>query len=86
MYRIHPSFLLWCLEELVEGKVMNEVKVAPATAEWARVALDRMIEITSGRRLGCGLVSFFGVLSFEPLPVRTSPTSPTGLTGEVWST
>jgi quinolinate synthase len=52
MYRIHPSFLLWCLEELVEGKVMNEVKVAPATAEWARVALDRMIEITSGKAAG----------------------------------
>ena len=52
MYRIHPSFLLWCLESLVDGKVMNEVKVAPATAERAGVALDRMIEITSGRAAG----------------------------------
>ncbi|HEY3780875.1 MAG TPA: quinolinate synthase [Fimbriimonadaceae bacterium] len=49
MYRIHPSFLLWCLESLVEGKVMNEVKVAPQIAQWAKVALDRMIEITSGK-------------------------------------
>jgi quinolinate synthase len=51
MYRIHPSFLLWVMEELVEGRVMNEVKVPDKVAEYARIALDRMISLTSGRPL-----------------------------------
>ncbi|MCU0315238.1 MAG: quinolinate synthase NadA [Fimbriimonadaceae bacterium] len=45
MYRIHPTFLCWILENLVEGKVMNQVKVPEPTAHWARVALARMLEI-----------------------------------------
>jgi len=43
MYRIHPAYLLWVLEELVEGNVVNEVKVADEIAHWARVALERML-------------------------------------------
>ncbi len=45
MYRIHPSFLLWVLERLVAGEVVNQVKVPEKTAHWARVALSRMLEI-----------------------------------------
>ncbi|MFT2598274.1 quinolinate synthase NadA, partial [Escherichia coli] len=32
MYRIHPSFLLWSLENLVNGEVVNVVKVHEAVA------------------------------------------------------
>ena len=46
MYRIHPAFLCWVLESLVEGKVINQVKVPEEMARWARVALDRMLEIS----------------------------------------
>ncbi|MGZ3716416.1 MAG: quinolinate synthase NadA [Ktedonobacterales bacterium] len=43
MYRIHPAYLAWVLEELVEGRVVNQVSVDGETAEWAKVALDRML-------------------------------------------
>lgn len=43
MYRIHPAYVAWVLEELEEGRVVNQVSVDEATAEWARVALDRML-------------------------------------------
>ncbi len=45
MYRIHPSFLLWALENLVAGRVVNEIVVPEKTAQFARLALDRMIAI-----------------------------------------
>jgi quinolinate synthase len=43
MYRIHPAYLAWVLEELVAGRVVNQVSVDDATARWAKVALDRML-------------------------------------------
>jgi len=45
MYRIHPSFLCWVLEKLVDGEVVNHIQVPESTAQWARVALKRMLEI-----------------------------------------
>ena len=45
MYRIHPSFLLWVLENLVEGNVVNQVKVPEPIAANARKALKQMLEI-----------------------------------------
>lgn len=45
MYRISPQHLAWALENLVEGNVVNQIKVAPDVKHWARVALDRMLEI-----------------------------------------
>ena len=45
MFRIDPPHLLWVLESLAEGRVVNQVKVPPRTAAEARVALDRMLEI-----------------------------------------
>ncbi|MDQ6910178.1 MAG: quinolinate synthase NadA [Actinomycetota bacterium] len=45
MFRIDAPHLAWCLDNLVEDKVVNRISVDPATAEWARVALDRMLEI-----------------------------------------
>ncbi len=43
MYRIHPAYLAWTLEELVKGNVINEVTVDEETARWAKVALERML-------------------------------------------
>jgi quinolinate synthase len=46
MYRIDPPHLLWVLENLVRGEVVNRIEVPSDVAEWAKVALDRMLEIT----------------------------------------
>ena len=43
MYRIHPAYIAWVLEELVAGRVVNQVRVDDETARWARVALERML-------------------------------------------
>jgi quinolinate synthase len=45
MFRIAPENLLWSLENLVEGHVVNQIKVDDDTARWAGVALDRMLAI-----------------------------------------
>ncbi|MDB5319958.1 MAG: Quinolinate synthetase [Phycisphaerales bacterium] len=45
MYRIDLPHLCWVLENLVEGKVVNEIKVDDQTRKWSLVALDRMLAI-----------------------------------------
>lgn len=45
MYRISPAHLAWVLESLVAGRVVNQIKVADETKHWAKVALDRMLEV-----------------------------------------
>ncbi len=45
MFRISPQHLAWALENLVEGRVVNRIQVAADVKYWARVALDRMLEI-----------------------------------------
>ncbi len=45
MYRVHPHYLLWVLENLEQGKVVNAVRVAPEIAAEARTALERMLTI-----------------------------------------
>jgi quinolinate synthase len=45
MYRIDLPHLCWVLENLVEGKVVNQIKVDAETRKWALVALDRMLAI-----------------------------------------
>jgi len=45
MYRIHPAYMLWVLEHLVRGEIVNEITVDPVIAEQARVALDRMLSV-----------------------------------------
>jgi quinolinate synthase len=45
MYRISPQHLAWALENLVEGRVVNQISVRRSVKQWARVALDRMLEI-----------------------------------------
>jgi quinolinate synthase len=48
MFRIDGPHLAWVLENLVEGRVINQITVDPATTEWAKVALQRMLDITQG--------------------------------------
>ena len=45
MYRVHPAYVLWSLEHLAEGNVVNRITVDPATARDALVALDRMLSV-----------------------------------------
>ncbi len=45
MFRISPQHLCWTLESLLAGEVVNRVSVEPETKRWARVALDRMLEL-----------------------------------------
>ena len=45
MYRISPQHLAWALENLVEGRVVNRIEVRRNVKHWARVALDRMLEV-----------------------------------------
>src|SRR5579875_1025816 len=46
MFRIDAPHLAWVLEELAAGRVVNRITVDPDTASWARVALQRMLDIT----------------------------------------
>jgi len=45
MYRIHPSYLLWVLEALERGEVLNRIVVPEEIAIPARVALERMLSV-----------------------------------------
>jgi quinolinate synthase len=46
MFRIDAAHLCWVLEGLVEGRVVNQITVDPDVAEQARIALQRMLDIT----------------------------------------
>lgn len=45
MFRITPQHLCWVLENLIEGRVVNQISVRADTKHWAKVALDRMLEV-----------------------------------------
>jgi quinolinate synthase len=45
MFRVSPNHLLWVLEGLVDGDVHNRIVVPEPTKTWAKVALDRMMEL-----------------------------------------
>jgi quinolinate synthase len=45
MNRIDLPHLVWAMESLVEGRVVNEIKVPERTAHFARIALDRMLSL-----------------------------------------
>jgi quinolinate synthase len=45
MNRIDLPHLAWALEELVAGRVVNQISVDPDTAHHARVALDQMLAL-----------------------------------------
>ena len=46
MQRIDPQHLAWTLENLAEGKVVNQIKVPEHEAKLAKLALDRMLAIS----------------------------------------
>ncbi len=43
MYRIDLKHLLWTLDELVEGRLPNKIRVEPKTKKLATIALERML-------------------------------------------
>jgi len=45
MFRISPQHLAWALENLVQGNVVNRIQVKQDVKHWAKVALDRMLEL-----------------------------------------
>jgi len=45
MFRITPLHLLWALENLAEGRVVNRISVDERTRKYARAALDRMLAL-----------------------------------------
>jgi len=45
MNRIDLPHLVWVLESLLAGNVVNCIEVDADTAHWAKVALDRMLAL-----------------------------------------
>ncbi|HEX6162655.1 MAG TPA: quinolinate synthase NadA [Vicinamibacterales bacterium] len=45
MFRVSPNHLLWVLDSLVDGEVVNEIVVPEEQKKWAKIALDRMLAI-----------------------------------------
>jgi quinolinate synthase len=45
MFRITPQHLLWALDNLAAGNVVNRITVDERTRHFARVALDRMLSL-----------------------------------------
>ena len=64
MFRIDAAHLCWVLENLVEGTVVNQIHVDADTAHQARVALQRMLDITAAAP--------------DPSPSLKAPNRPTG--------
>jgi len=45
MYRVHPAYLVWVMESLVRGEVVNRIAVPDDVKQHARVALERMLTL-----------------------------------------
>jgi quinolinate synthase len=45
MFRITPAHLLWALENLAAGRVVNQISVDERTRHFAKIALDRMLSL-----------------------------------------
>jgi quinolinate synthase len=45
MNRIDLPHLVWALESLVQGKVVNRIEVDPDTEHFAQIALQRMLDL-----------------------------------------
>ena len=43
MARIDPQHLAWCLENLVEGNIVNQIMVPEDEAKLAKLTLERML-------------------------------------------
>ena len=49
MYRIDQQHVAWVLDELAQGRVVNEIRVHPDARKFARIALERMLEQGSAK-------------------------------------
>jgi quinolinate synthase len=49
MYRIDQAHLLWTLDHLAAGEVVNEVRVHPDARRLALLALERMLKNVARR-------------------------------------
>ena len=45
MYRIHPAYLSWVLDALIEGAIVNQITVNKDINTYAKLAVDRMLSI-----------------------------------------
>ncbi|HUP77095.1 MAG TPA: quinolinate synthase NadA [Pirellula sp.] len=45
MYRIDLAHLCWCLENLVQGAIVNQIVVREDIAKWSLIALERMLKV-----------------------------------------
>jgi len=45
MYRIHPAYLSWVMDNLLNGVIKNEIIVPEDIKHWAGLALDRMLSL-----------------------------------------
>ncbi len=45
MYRVHPAYLAWVMEALVDGQVVNRIEVPEHHRADAKVALERMLAL-----------------------------------------
>ncbi len=67
MYRIDPPHLLYILDNLIEGVVLNQIQVDPYDTYWSRVSLQRMLDITANQPVSPPP---------QPRPVRSSQGKP----------
>lgn len=67
MYRIDPPHLLYILDNLAVGKILNQIQVDPFDAYWSRVSLQRMLDITASKAVSPPP---------EPKPVRPAQSAP----------
>jgi len=47
MYRIDMPHLLWTMDNLAAGKVVNQIKVHPHVRHWSLKSLQRMLDVTA---------------------------------------
>ena len=45
MYRVHPAYLLWVLEGLVAGFVINQISVEDNDQKFSKLSLQRMLDL-----------------------------------------
>lgn len=61
MYRIDMPHLAWVLDELTQGRVVNQISVAPEVKHWSLAALNRMLHLSgsvtvpSGEKVDAGV-------------------------------
>ena len=46
MFRIDPQHLLWTLENLLDGNAVNQISAPKKEARLARMALQRMLDVS----------------------------------------